>query len=362
MKISLCMIVKNEDKVLGRCLDSVKEVVDEIVIVDTGSTDNTKTIAGNYTDKIYNFVWIDDFAAARNFSFSHATEDYILWLDADDVIEEKEQEKFLDLKQNFDFSVDSVTMKYNLSFDPNGNVASSLRRNRLVKREKNFHWIGAVHEYLAVNGKVIDSDIAITHKREIHDLYRNLKIYEKRLKKGEVFSPRDKYYYANELKDHQLYDKAITWYQKFLNTKLGWVEDNIAACRKIADCYFQMGDLENAQRYIFISFSYDKPRAESCCRLGYYLKTQEVYRGAIYWYKLATMLDKPASNLALIDYPSWTWLPHIELCISYDKLGEYQLASEQNELAAKYIPNSPQIIANREYFRKIINKNRCRKI
>ena len=70
IEISLCMIVKNEEKILTRCLDSVADLVDEIVIVDTGSTDATKKIAANYTDKIYDFTWVDDFSAARNFAFS----------------------------------------------------------------------------------------------------------------------------------------------------------------------------------------------------------------------------------------------------------------------------------------------------
>ena len=73
ISISLCMIVKNEERVLERCLQSLQGLMDEIIIVDTGSTDRTKEIAKKYTDKIYDFTWIDDFSAARNFSFSKAT-------------------------------------------------------------------------------------------------------------------------------------------------------------------------------------------------------------------------------------------------------------------------------------------------
>ena len=78
------MIVRNEEDVLARCLDSVSSLVDEIIIVDTGSQDKTREIAARYTDHVYDFTWIDDFAAARNFSFSKATMDYQMWLDADD--------------------------------------------------------------------------------------------------------------------------------------------------------------------------------------------------------------------------------------------------------------------------------------
>lgn len=100
ISISLCMIVKNEEAVIGRCLDSVQEIADEINIVDTGSVDKTKDIAARYTDRIFDFKWIDDFAAARNFSFQQATSDYILWLDADDVFTKKDQEPVIGFKKN----------------------------------------------------------------------------------------------------------------------------------------------------------------------------------------------------------------------------------------------------------------------
>ena len=73
--VSLCMIVKNESEVLARVLDVAQKFADEIVVVDTGSTDRTKEIAKKYTEQIYDFQWIDDFSAARNFSFSKATKD-----------------------------------------------------------------------------------------------------------------------------------------------------------------------------------------------------------------------------------------------------------------------------------------------
>ena len=96
--ISLCMIVKNEEQVLARCLDSVADLMDEIIIVDTGSTDRTKEVAARYTDQIYDFTWIGDFSAARNFSFSKATMEYIYAPDADEVLDAENRARFLDLK------------------------------------------------------------------------------------------------------------------------------------------------------------------------------------------------------------------------------------------------------------------------
>ncbi len=80
------MIVKNEEKFLEACLNSVTELVDEIIIVDTGSTDATKEIAQRFTDNVFDFVWCDDFSAARNESLKHATGEWVLVLDADETI------------------------------------------------------------------------------------------------------------------------------------------------------------------------------------------------------------------------------------------------------------------------------------
>ena len=85
--ISVCMIVKNEEKQLRACLESLRPIADEIIVCDTGSADRTKEIAAEFTDKIYDFEWIDDFAAARNFVFSKATMEYIYTADADEVID-----------------------------------------------------------------------------------------------------------------------------------------------------------------------------------------------------------------------------------------------------------------------------------
>ncbi len=142
IKVSLCMIVKDEETVLKRCLNSIANLVDEIIIVDTGSSDQTKAIATEFAAKIFDFEWIDDFAAARNYAFAHATKEYILWLDADDVLTEEDQMKFKELKRSLDRKIDAVTMPYHLAFDEFGNLSFSLRRNRLVKRKRNFKWHG----------------------------------------------------------------------------------------------------------------------------------------------------------------------------------------------------------------------------
>ena len=110
--VSVCMIVKNEEKVLARCLDSLKGLYEELIIVDTGSTDSTKEIAAGYTDKIYDFSWTGSFSEARNFSFSKATMEYIYSADADEILNEENRQKFLELKQCLLPEIDIVQMIY----------------------------------------------------------------------------------------------------------------------------------------------------------------------------------------------------------------------------------------------------------
>ena len=89
------MIVKNEEAFLSQCLESIKDVVDEIIIVDTGSTDNTREIARQMGAKVFEFPWTNDFSAPRNESIRQAAGHYILWLDADDRMDPEEITKLL---------------------------------------------------------------------------------------------------------------------------------------------------------------------------------------------------------------------------------------------------------------------------
>jgi glycosyltransferase involved in cell wall biosynthesis len=354
------MIVKNEEEVLANCLSSVAGICDEIIIVDTGSTDNTKEVARKFTDKIYDFTWIDDFAAARNYSFSLATKDYILWLDADDVIPTEEQEKFKALKKTLTDDIDAVSMNYIVQTDNHGNPTFHYRRNRLVKRSKGFKWIGPVHEYLEVYGNILEADVSILHnkkkkkKADSQSIGRNLRIYENRIKKGEEFSPRDLFYYANELKDHKQYKKAITYYREFLDGKKGWIEDNIRACIYMADCYAQLGEQDNELTSLLKTFAYDEPRSEACCRIGDIFKSKNNFKTAVFWYELAIkMKDKKTGGFHQAAYS--TWYPHLALCVSYWQLGNVEESIKHHELTKQYIPNDPKVLFNEEFFKNYKN-------
>jgi glycosyltransferase involved in cell wall biosynthesis len=347
------MIVRDEELTIARCLNCIKDVVDEIIIVDTGSTDKTKDIISNYTRDIYDFKWIDDFSAARNYAFSKATKDYILWLDADDVLLLDDIDKLKSLKQTLKADVDSVTMKYNIGIDEYGNPASSYRRNRLVKRSRNFMWRGFIHEYLEVYGNIINSDISVTHQKVKATPNRNIEIYEAKLKEGFKLIPRDILYYAHELYDHGRFEEALINYNNFLDSGLGWYEDNIRVCGNISDYYQSTSNFQKSREYSFKSFQYDLPRAEACCRLGFSYLCENKIDQAIFWYELATELKKPENSLGFFNEASWTWLPHIQLCVCYDRIGDHITAFKHNEIAYSYIPNDEKVLYNKNYFQSI---------
>lgn len=352
--ISLCMIVKNEERVLSRCLDSVAGLVDEMVIVDTGSTDATKAVALAYTDRVYDFVWRDDFASARNYSFSLGKMDYLMWLDADDVLLLADREAFLDLKRGLSPDVDVVMMPYHSGLDGAGRPVFTCYRERVVRNLGRDLWEGVVHEAIAPFGRVIWSKAAVTHQKEgAGDPDRNLRIYEKKLARGEAFSPRERFYYARELLDHRRYADAAKQLEDFLARGGGWVEDEIEACRLLSQCRLAQGDEKGALQALLDSFRYDDPRAETCCALGAYFQARQAWRRAVFWYEMALTRERNDQGGGFIQPDCYGFLPCIQLCVCFDRLGRRREAEAWNQRAGRYKPEDPSYLWNLAYFQSL---------
>lgn len=198
--ISLCMIVKNEEERLPKCLDSLKNLVDELLIADTGSTDNTKKIAKSYGAKVYDFEWHDDFSEARNFIFSKAKCDYIYSADADEEIDEENQEKFKALKEAMDPRIEMVEMYYanQLEYRTVYNYDKELRP-KLFKRIRTFLWEDSIHEQVRLSPMIFESDIEIIHKPSGSHAERDLANFRKAIDAGNIMSNRLINMYAREL-------------------------------------------------------------------------------------------------------------------------------------------------------------------
>ncbi len=349
--ISLCMIVKNEEMYLARCLDSVAELVEEIIVVDTGSTDRTVEIANGYTTKVYSYPWKDDFSDARNYSFSKATMDYCMWMDADDILEEAEKVKFLHLKHTLSPDVDMIMMKYHTAFDEAGKPSFSYFRERWIRNCSQYRWIGEVHEVIPPNGNISYSDIAICHKKtRTSDPERNLKIYRKMLAKGKPLDARQQYYYGRELYYHKQYEEAISVLERFLLLPEGWIENKIEACSICANCYYRLGQEQSALNTLLRSMSFDLPRAELCCEIGKHFLEQGEYHTAVYWYETALNRPRNEYSAGFVLPDCYDYVPLLQLCVCFDKLGDRKKAEEYNERAGACKPYSQAYLYNKKYF------------
>lgn len=355
--ISLCMIVKNEEAVLGRCLDSIKDVIDEIIIVDTGSTDKTMEIAKEYTDKVFSFEWINDFAAARNFAFEKATCDYIMWLDADDVIDDQSRSNFAALKESFPHDADVLMLPYNVAFDKDGNCTFHYFRERIVRRGMGYKWMEPVHEHISMFGNVKQiENIAVIHKPGVkvgRSTTRNLDIYLARIEAGEQLSSRGMYYFARELRTHNKTQEAIEQYRQFISLGEGWREDVITACGDLGDCYLKVEDEKRALAAYFESFVYDLPRAEICCKIAAYYRDKKDASKAIYWYRQAVEIPRPSGGWGFITEDAWGFIPHVELSVLYYRLGQRRQAVQHHKAAKELKPDAPCIINNEQYFSQV---------
>ncbi|MCI9031126.1 MAG: glycosyltransferase family 2 protein [Clostridia bacterium] len=350
MEISLCMIVKNEEATLEKCLASISDAVDEIIVVDTGSTDSSKEIARKFTDKVYDFEWIDDFSAARNFAFSLATKELLMWLDADDVLSCGGNKKLIKLKRNFPKDVSIVYMPYNISFDKRGIPTFSYYRERLVRASAKPHWIEPVHEVIDIRGKAIYSDIAVEHRKvKQNPSGRNLKIMEKQIANGKDLSPRLLFYYARELMFGGEVEKAANVFEQFIDDIGGWSENKICACNDLSSCYEALGNSSKALETAIKGLQYDLPRSKTLCRIGELFLKSARYNEAEYWYKAA--INSPRiRNLGFCEADYDGYIPALQLCVIYDKLGDKEKAIHYNEIAGSYKPDSPAYLYNKNYF------------
>jgi len=184
MDLSVCMIVKNEQETLSRALSSVQPIADEIVVVDTGSTDSTKEIASKFTDKIYDFKWSDDFAAARNCSLDHATKSMILWLDADDFIPEKSAEKIAEINASncmdgYFFNILNIN-----PCRPDLVHTEPFRQFRMFPNISGLRFEGKIHESIYPKCKELGIKMSIADVLIEHHGYKNPAIMTEKIKRN----------------------------------------------------------------------------------------------------------------------------------------------------------------------------------
>lgn len=204
--ITCAVIAKNEENNVKQWFNSIDGVFDEVVFVDTGSVDGTVDIAKSLGCKVSHFDWIDDFSAARNFSFDQVKTDYVFWNDLDDVLVGKDQ--FIDFRDNVMNLYDYWVAKYDYSSNAEGKPMCSFARERVMNMAKGMRWRYPIHEGIIPVSKIGQVRLSyintwsIKHMRTEEDLKkdrsRNLGIFEKERKKAPL-DARMLYYYGKEL-------------------------------------------------------------------------------------------------------------------------------------------------------------------
>ena len=278
--VSLCIIVKNEP-LLEQCLLSIKDYVSEIVIVDTGSTDNTPEVARKYADifEIYTECndpetgLIEDFSKARQRAFDLATKPWVMWCDADDVI--IGAESLLPLTKNFEIQLNNqyesvaYLFPYEYSFDANGNCTCRHYRERLFFGKENVKWVNFVHEVaIPVENKNIllerKDNVTFIHKRtSVHESGRNLRILRKYFETHTAEQdPRQVYYLGLECAANGLIDEAIQNFSTYIDLS-GWDDERVMACLKLVDIYQAQSRYEDGLKWALKALSIQENWFES---------------------------------------------------------------------------------------------------
>ena len=243
---------------------------------------------------------------------------------------------------------------YHVGFDGSGRVTFSYYRERLIKNRAGMRWEGAVHETVTPAGRIVYGDFAVTHRKtRPSDPDRNLRIYEAQLAAGRELDPRQRFYYGRELYYHRRWEDALAVFRQFLAEGQGWLENNLDACCHCAYCLEALDRPDEALEALFRTFSYDRPRAETCCEIGRWFFQRERYGQAVYWYAMALACPRDDRRGGFVSPDCYGYLPCIQLCVCHSRLGDLKRAELYNELAAACKPDDPSVIHNRAWFQSL---------
>jgi glycosyltransferase involved in cell wall biosynthesis len=382
VSISACLIVKNNANILADCLESFCKHVDEIVIVDSNSTDKTKEVAYRYTDKVYDFNdpeayltddqalydklkikgkptnqrFLADYSKARNFSFSKATSDYIMWLDSDDIVKNPEDIRNLVRFMTRD-RVKAVRVNYDYSFDKYGKPISSFFRERIVKNTPEVKWIYPGHEVLDCSGVVGEypTFLNIEHRnhsggnvaRKIeHKAFKILKNY---VLDSDLVDARIYFYLGREATGVSV-DESITAFESYL--KVGWWDEEMALARASIGCIFEdLGDYNKAWNYYagaLMTFDRSPDGYLGLARVAYY---KQMWDKCIHFTTLG--LNTPFKGaLWTASYSYGRENPYVFSNVAYSKLGKNKEALDHCLKGIEVDPDNKSLIYNKAFYEK----------
>jgi glycosyltransferase involved in cell wall biosynthesis len=338
--LSLAMIVKNEGATIERVLNCAKLFADEMIVVDTGSTDDTVAKARALGAQLRHFAWIDDFAAARNYAFSQCSMDWIIWLDGDDVISQENQYRILDLKKLvLNQELQAVYLRY--VYPP-----FKQWRERIVRRDlfvgKQFSWKCPVHEFIdgIDNQKSAYFDnIEILHDtpqdRHILKKDRNISILRKYID-DESPDDRSLYIYAVECLHSALKEEGEQALKRFFS-QVRISEYRYEIYSKMYNFHMHFGETQPAVEALAKAIAEDPSRAEAYYKLGAHLSDKaDRPAAAIPLLTLAGAISLPTYGTPEME--AYTYGPWDSLCRTHFRLERWE---EAKQFAAKALEHKP---------------------
>lgn len=383
--VSICLIVKN-DPAIEECLKSIRDWVQEIVIVDTGSNDGiTQNIARKYADIFEVFTdcsdpdtgLINDFSMARQRSFDLATKSWVGWCDSDDVIVGLENlQSVIDsynkelLKTNPVF----LLFPYEYSYNELGKCNCRHYRERLVSNKHAMHWQNPCHEVAIPNDNmqlalITREEITWKHRRQYSpkqmESGRNLRILRKYFEKVGESDARQMYYLGLECCNSGLIDEAIKYLSRYIEIS-GWDDERAMAAIKLTDIYMGLGQFENALKWAFKTVEIKHTWCEgyfALAKIFYWFAMKGGANEYTYWEKVVYFAKHgftlpPTKTLLFINPQDREYEIHRYYNMALNKMGDVVGALESTKTALQYQSTDDALVQNKKLYEDFLARQK----
>lgn len=346
MKISACVITKNEEQNIGVCLESLKGIVQEMIVVDTGSTDQTTTIAASYGAVIYHYEWQNDFAAAKNYALDQARGEWIIFLDADEYLSNEARQSFelymkkIDTNKNFDAI--GVRM-VNIDKDEADKELSSVVTVRIFRNRPNLKYKNAIHEELFNSDKTIHILIAEQNILQVYHTGYSATIIAEKLKRNlkmilhEIATQGEQPQYYRYLCDcyHGLgdYEQAIKYGRLHIKSQLSSLGSESIVYNKVIDSLIcSQSEPREIRETIEQAMQVFPALPDFYAEYGRYAWGEKEYETALQYFSQALSIYEQQSLNTVEADSFYVKLQHIYFC-----MGEiYSLKNQYDEAVACY--------------------------